>query len=593
MPGFSKKPSNYEFLKKIRSNKKVALKPCKYLKPETKLRAYQAIGTIHFLSLKGFILGDGVGLGKTIQAIASYAYDLEKNSDAKLLVITPKSATEQWEEEIHKFCTGVTTHILTNEYGKIKDKDEYGKIEDLKSKGIKHKKIRGFEARKAQYDTISANVLIMGYAAAKGDYEFIIKNRLPRYTVIFDEVQEIKNEKTQAHLSAEKLSEKADKVYGLSATIIKNRLEEAYNIFNVIVPGLFPGKIKFYSEYTIRKKMSINIPGSRKKRYFNKVVGYKNLEQFKQLIDPYFLIRKTREVADELPRLISNKLSLEMTEKQSKLYKQALDGDLYRRIIKEKYFEYEEYYNKLATPTEKEEKIYDKLKERYDESLTKEGVRKNKIAALAYCQIVSNGPGWLKEEGDSSKEIEFKRLFDQELSNDKVIVFTRFKTGIPILEKILDDLEIKHTRITGEESAEERRDARKKFQEQELKSEEDKAQVIFITTAGSAAINLQKARVILFYDTPWSYGDLYQTIGRAQRIGSLHSHVLLLHMVNKGTIDEHVLKILETKKSLINTIMGDIAEGAVDFSAEKLESEKVLFKEEQGEIDELFKSVFR
>ena len=111
--------------------------------------------------------------------------------------------------------------------------------------------------------------------------------------------------------------------------------------------------------------------------------------------------------------------------------------------------------------------------------------------------------------------------------------------------------------------------------------------VIFITAAGSAAINLQAAGVVLYYDTPWSYGDLYQSIGRAQRIGSIREHILILHMINKKTIDEHVIEVLEKKKHLIYQVIGDIAEGAIDFK------DDILFGDEEGSIDILFNSVFK
>lgn len=583
MSGFAEKPSNYDFLKKLRSSENVNLKPCSFLRPETKLRSYQAVGALHFIALKRFILGDGVGLGKTVQAVAGYAHSREQDPSLKLLIVTPKSATEQWAEEIHKFCSGISTHILSNKYAKAKDSDTYGFADDLKSRGIKCKILRHFAARKAQYDTVQADALIVGYSAVQNDFEFLIANRMPNFMVVFDEVQEIKNHKTKTHMGAEAIASKATRVYGLSATVIKNKLEEAYRIYSVIVPGLFPGERKFFKEFTIREKKSRRI-GKFKKRYFNVIVGYKNLAKFKETIDPYFLIRRTREVANELPRLVSRKVVLEMGVAQDKLYKQALSGDLYRRLIRDRYFEFENHISQIENPTEKELKLYEKLKNKYDESLTPDGIQKNKIAALSYCQLVSNGPGWLGEEGESSKEKEFERLFDQELAGEKVIVFTRFKNGIARLQTILDNLGIKNLRITGDESAEQRRDARRKFQDLEQDYE-----VIFITTAGSAAINLQTARVVLFYDTPWSYGDLYQTIGRAQRIGSVHSNILLLHMVNKKTIDEHVLKVLEGKKDLITTIMGDIAEGAVDFSGK---GDEVSIEGEEGEVDALFSSVF-
>jgi SNF2 family DNA or RNA helicase len=320
-----------------------------------------------------------------------------------------------------------------------------------------------------------------------------------------------------------------------------------------------------------------------RKRYFNKITGYKNLIEFKETIDPFFLIRRTRDVADELPQLISRKLVLEMSEAQGKLYQKALSGELYQKLIKEKYFKFQEYASKKDELTEKEEKIYELLKEKYEESLTKDGMQKNKIAALSYCQLVSNGPGWLNEDGESSKETEFRRLFDQELTDEKVIVFTRFKSGIKRLSAILKNLGLKYTQITGDDSIDDRNKARKLFQDMD-----GDHNIIFITQAGSAAINLQAAGIILYYDTPWSYGDLYQSIGRAQRIGSIQKHILLLHMVNIKTIDEHVLDILDSKKDLINQVVGDIAEGALSFK-----DDEIVFQDDESTISALYDTVFK
>ena len=576
--GFASTPSNYGFLQKARQSKNVALKPCKYVKESTKLRNYQAIGCVHLLSLNRMILGDSPGLGKTPQGIVSYSYLLQANPALKLLVITPKSARNQWAEEIDKFTQGISVHILTNEYGKAGNR--YAPINVLKAEGVPYKIIRGFDARKIQYDTVTASVLITSYFSVQEDYTFLIQNRSPSYVVMFDEAQEFKNHKTKTWFGANEIAKNATRVYGLSATIIKNRLEEAYNIFNVVVPGLFGGRNKFLQEFTIRKKMTIFRKG--KKQRFNKIVGYQNLIKFKELIDPFFLIRKTREVAAELPKLISKRVLLEMSDRQDALYKEALSGDLYRRLARARYFSFKEKFDSSSEHTDKDYEMMESLQFKYDESLTTEGLQKNKIAGLAYCQMISNGPGWLGEDGESSKEQEFERIFEQELAHEKVIVFTRFKSGIPRLEKILDKLELKHVKITGDVDDEGRKAARLAFQDPANDTD-----IIFITYAGSAALNLQAANIILFYDTPWSYGDLYQTIGRAQRIGSLFEHIHLIHFINSKTIDEHVIKILEGKKDLINNVMGDIAEGAIDFKEDEM-----LLKDDESSIDALYASVF-
>jgi SNF2 family DNA or RNA helicase len=581
MGGFSLVPSNYPILKKLRESKTAKLKPCKFLKPTTVLRYYQVIGATHFLLLNRMILGDSVGTGKTLNSIAAYAFLLEKDPTLKLLVVCPKSATDQWAEEFDKFTTGISVHVMANEYGKYKNENKYDHIQILKDKKIKYTRLDGFKARKIQYDTINANVLITNWNAVQDDYVFLAANRGDNFMFLTDEVQAIKNNKSKTHFGAAYIASKAVRVYGLSATIIKNRLEEAYNIFKVVVPGLFGSVRKFNDTYLkLEKKM---IKRGKRRIYFNVIVGYKNLQKFRETIDPYFLIRKTKDVAKELPSIISKKIVTGMSPEQKQLYAYAINGDLYRERVKDRYFMYKSDFDKATEHADKEYAILEKLLAKYQESLTKEGLQKNKIAGLSFCQLIANGPQWLgpEEEGDSYKEIEFKRLFDQELRAEKTIVFTRFKSGIHRLEKILDELNIKHTKITGDVTGADRKKARLSFQDNPDIS------VIFITSAGSAALNLQSANIILLYDTPWSYGDLYQTIGRAQRIGSIYKHILVIHMLTKGSIDEHVIEILESKKDLITNVIGDIAEGAIEFKPDE-----ALFKEDESVIDALFTSVF-
>ena len=391
--GFAEKPSNAAFLLQLRQSKKAALKSCPLLRATTVLRTYQVIGCIHLISLLRMVLGDAVGLGKTISSIAAYAYLLIKDPSLKLLVVTTKSAMQQWADEFELFSTGITTHVLANDYGKVKGKEEYAHVKELEARGVPFKILKGFEARQKQYETVKTHVFICNYHAVQEDYVFLVENRMPNYVFIADECQAFKSQKTQTYFGADHIAKSARRVYGLSATLIKNKLEEAYNIFNVIVPGLFGGRTKFLTQYTIRKKMEIFRKG--KKKRFNKIVGYQNLKQFKDLIEPFFLIRRTREVADELPRLISKKLILEQSPEQEYLYKQALSGELYKRLIRDKFFKYQKYMDgkQNAEPTEKELETLEKLREKYDESLTKDGMQKNKIAGLSYCQLVSNGLG--------------------------------------------------------------------------------------------------------------------------------------------------------------------------------------------------------
>lgn len=533
---FVKVPSVYPKLLEIRKSKTASFKPNKYWNSDMKLRYYQVVGALHMMLLQRMILGDGTGLGKTCQTISAYTFLLEQDPTLKCLIVCNKSAIFQWLEEFQKFSVGVTCRSIDNEYNGL----------------------TGKFARRAQYKDFSENVMIINYNPVMEEYEFIKESMGNNYMVVFDECIAFKNRKTKTHYACSEIARSASRVYGLSATIIKNGLEEVYGIYAVVVPGLF-GKIShFQKQFCQTQLMKLRIGG--KTRYIPKIIGYKNIDDFKQLLDPYFLLRKKEDVASELPKLISRKIVLTMGDEQKKLYRDALSGILYEERIKNEFYGLVDAIRN-GDDSAQTKKRYDELREKYEAFTNEDGKKRGKLAALTYCQMISNGPGLVGEPGESSKEEEFERLLKEELVSEKVIVFTRFKSGIPFLEIVCERNKIGYTKITGDvTSAQERERNRLRFQN------DPNCNLIFITTAGSASLNLQSASTIIFVDTPWSYGDLVQTIGRAQRIGSFQDHVLLIHLANKGTIDMRVMNKVSKKKDLSDEILGETAQGALEFT---------------------------
>lgn len=68
-----------------------------------RLREYQKQAVHHLCRMPRFILGDAVGLGKTLDVIAAACWLKERYQNAKLVVVTTKSTTYQWEEEILRY----------------------------------------------------------------------------------------------------------------------------------------------------------------------------------------------------------------------------------------------------------------------------------------------------------------------------------------------------------------------------------------------------------------------------------------------------------------------------------------------------------
>lgn len=505
-------PSNslagvHEKLKAIRSKKDLSARPTKHLRTTfraldgaehpLRLRYYQVQGVMHLLAMKRFLLGDDTGLGKTLESIAALCYLWERTPDLKVIVLTTKSATEQWGGEFMKFTTGVNIHVCKGSPGQRQ------------------------RIRQAFMAATGPSVLIMGYRSAVQDISDM--QDWSGYVLITDEATAYKTHTTQVHQVCRHLSSKAERTWALTATLIKNSLIEGWGIYQVIAPGLFGNRQSFLNEYCIVRMQQI--PGSR--RQIPIIVGYRerDVAAFRSKIDPYFLGRPKFEVASELPPLITRHVECALTKFQEEKYAEALSGLL-----------------EVGKDDQTEEKEVTKL------------------TAVTYCQQIVNHPELIGCDGDSDKlETLIDILTDGEFAEEKVIVFSRFRKMVDILMPVLKKAKIGAVRITGSEDEEERRKAQNAFQDP--KSD---VRVVCITTAASEAINLQSAKAIIFYDTPWSAGDYLQLLGRMIRIGSIHDRCYAIHLVAKGTIDDRVVKVMSKKMDLVEKVLGKRIKGESD-----------------------------
>ena len=202
------------------------------------------------------------------------------------------------------------------------------------------------------------------------------------------------------------------------------------------------------------------------------------------------------------------------------------------------------------------------------------------MTALIYCQEIVNHPALIEYPDYTSEKLD--ALMDMvtdggDLHDEKVIVFSRFKemvnTAMPVLEKA----KIKCVRVTGDENEAQRKAAMDAFQDPK-----DPTRVIFITMAGGDAINLQAAKALVFYDSPWSAGDYLQIVGRMIRIGSDHDTCYAIHLVCRDTIDERVQQVVRKKMGLIEKVLGERVKGKT--------APDVIFKA-GGEVRDIFDAV--
>lgn len=68
-------------------------------------------------------------------------------------------------------------------------------------------------------------------------------------------------------------------------------------------------------------------------------------------------------------------------------------------------------------------------------------------------------------------------------------------------------------------------------------------------------VNLQRSDILINYESPWSMAVKIQRNGRIHRINSEHDKVTIMNLVVNDTIDESILKTLERKESLNQSLV--------------------------------------
>lgn len=458
------------------------------------LRYYQIQMVAHLLAMKQFVVGDDMGLGKTVESIAALAHvwTADPTVPKTALLLTIKSAVMQWAREIERFTQGVQVFVCR---GKPAEREII---------------------RKQFQEAPEPKVLLMGYRTAVRDFAKIQDWRWGVFCG--DEIATVKSTKTQVHQMCRHLAGQSERAWGLTGTLLKNRLVEGYGVFRVIKPSLFTHATEtaFITDYGIIEMLQVG-----RNRKVPQLKGYRTRDilRFKEKIEPYYLGRPKHEVATELPLLTTREIRVGLGPEQVELYTAALGGLL--EVHGEE---------KEVTP----------------------------LTAVTYCQEIVNHPALVGTDGSSPKlDALVDLLTEGDLADEKVIVFTRFEKMVGVGITALEKAGVKCVRVTGRETKEsERQAAMDAFQDPN-----SDVRCIWITTAGSDAINLQMAKALVFYDTPYSAGVYLQTLGRMIRIGSVHDRVYAIHLVGADTIDEDVLAVRDKKMTLIEMVLGQRLKG--------------------------------
>jgi SNF2 family DNA or RNA helicase len=242
-------------------------------------RDYQRVAADAWLTVRGLLLADELGVGKTCSAIAA----LTDPRTRPALVVTQAHLTRQWQEELRKFSPGLTTHIIKKgtpyDIGKSMQKGRHGSDSQELLPGV----------------GTTPDVLITNYHKLAG-WEDTLAGLVK--SVVFDEGQELRggpkgsSGPIKKNVAAAAIAEAADFRLATTATPIYNYGGEFYNLLSVLRPHELGTRAEFAEQWCDGRtdaKAKIKDPSA---------FGTYLREQG-------FMIRRTREdVGRELPELV-------------------------------------------------------------------------------------------------------------------------------------------------------------------------------------------------------------------------------------------------------------------------------------------------
>lgn len=331
----------------------------------------------------------------------------------------------------------------------------------------------------------------------------------PWKLAILDEAQAIKNPGAQQTRAVKELVARAR--IALTGTPIENRLGDLWSLFDFINPGLL-GSAREFTSYT---KRLAGRPGQ----------PYGPL---RELVRPYLLrrLKTDRSVIADLPDKTELKAFCALTKKQAALYQAAV----------------KELRGKLEGA----------------QGIARRGLV---LAFLMRFKQLCNHPSqWLGDgawdEADSGKWARLREIGEVVAARqEKALVFTQFRELAAPLAAFLGAVFGRPGLVLhGGTPVAQRRALVQRFQE-------DERVPFFVLSlkAGGSGLNLTAAAHVIHFDRWWNPAVENQATDRAFRIGQT-KNVLVHKFLCKGTVEEKIDALIESKKALATELLEGGAE---------------------------------
>lgn len=345
---------------------------------------------------------------------------------------------------------------------------------------------------------VERDLVITSYALLRRDAAW--HREIAWQAVVLDEAQQIKNRFSQVSQLVKTLR-CAHRVV-LTGTPMENALSDLWSIFDFLMPGYLGPAAEFRQRYEKQRDEA-------------------TLRRLQQRLRPFILRRTKAEVARELPARIDQVAWCELTGEQRAVYESLLTRG--RREV---------FGNPDLSATRRQMTMLMTL-----------------LRLRQACCHLGLLPGERETTAPSAKLEMCLELIEQAVSGGhRVLVFSQF---VKLLKLVAAALPVPHCYLDG--ATPDRAGEIRRFQASDIP--------VFLISlkAGGTGLNLTAADTVIHLDPWWNPAVEDQATARAHRIGQ-HCVVNAYKLIARGTVEERILKLQETKRELIaQTVQSDDA----------------------------------
>jgi SNF2 family DNA or RNA helicase len=328
--------------------------------------------------------------------------------------------------------------------------------------------------------------------------------------LIVDEAHYLRNRESQAWQAVNALPRQF--LLLLTATPVQNSLEELYNLVTLLQPGQLPSPKEFRARFLDPKR-------PRQPR---------EPEELRRLLGQV-MIRNTRATTGlKLPPRRAETVLFEPEEDERAFWEQW-DGELRAR---------------LAQLNASQSNLWGRL------LLQTAGSSPAAWRAALEKFPDPQAAGLWRAQAPLEKSWRRKRELIPPLAQGEggAVVFTQFLETQAALAEFLRGAKVETFVIHGSTPAPERQPITEEFHK--------RGGALLLTHSGAEGRNLQFSHRLVNFDLPWNPMEIEQRIGRLHRLGQQHP-VHIYNFVQAGTLQEHLLAILQEKLNLFELVVGE------------------------------------